>query len=180
MIVTEIEYGRHTYGGNGDENAAFVSVDNSGNVCLAGETSSSAGIAFGGFQNSLGGLRDAFLVKFNSAGNRIWGTYYGGSQHEDAEDVTTDRQGNVYLVGGTRSPTGMAFSGFQNSLSSQDDAFIVKFDSNGSRIWGSYYGGTKPERRSAIHRLDAEESQKSIGAITSISRKVIADLLLKA
>ena len=47
-------------------------------VFLAGFTESSEGIAESGFQNTIGGSFDAFLVKFDASGARIWGTYYGG------------------------------------------------------------------------------------------------------
>jgi hypothetical protein len=53
-------------------------VDGQGQVYLAGDTRSAAGIAFDGFQQVHGGGRDAFLAKFNGQGELQWATYYGG------------------------------------------------------------------------------------------------------
>lgn len=70
-----------------------------GNVYLAGETTSTTGIAtFGAHQTTYGGSRDAFLVKFNSSGVRQWGTYYGGEANDFGHSTVTDTKGNVYLA----------------------------------------------------------------------------------
>jgi hypothetical protein len=131
------------YGGNGTEYGKSISTDASGNIYLAGETSSSASIASGGHQNTYGGSNnDAFLVKFNSSGIRIWGTYYGGSGSDIGQSLTVDASGNIYLTGVTNSTTGIAFGGHQMNYGTGTDAFLVKFNSNGVRLWGTYYGGS--------------------------------------
>ena len=134
------------YGGSGDERGNSICTDASGNVYLAGSTSSSSGIAFGGHQNSYGGgaiglWGDAFLVKFNSAGVRQWGTYYGGSGLDEGFSTATDNAGNVFLCGTTQSLNSIASQGHQNSLIGPNDAFIVQFNSSGVRQWATYYGG---------------------------------------
>jgi coenzyme F420-reducing hydrogenase alpha subunit len=54
-------------------------VDNNNNVYVAGITRSGNAIAtLGAHQTVIGGNTDAFVVKFTSSGDRIWGTYYGG------------------------------------------------------------------------------------------------------
>src|ERR1019366_6599716 len=128
---------------------ANVAVDHSGNVYLSGFADSAMNITSGGFQNNYGGgSLDAFLVKFNSQGQRLWATYYGGSGADFAASVAVDRWNNVYLAGATSSPTGIAYNGFQNTYGGgggpvmPGDGFLIKFDSSGNRLWATYYGGS--------------------------------------
>lgn len=130
------------YGGTNNDWGTNPKIDGLGNVYLAGETKSTTGIASGGHQNTLGGFTDAFLVKFNSLGVRQWGTYYGGTLIDELAITSCDVNGNVYLAGRTKSTSGIALGGHQNTLGGITDAFLVKFNSSGVRQWGSYYGGT--------------------------------------
>jgi len=130
------------YGGAGDDYGNSCAIDGAGNVYLAGTTTSNAGIASGGFQNSSGGSFDAFIVKFNSAGGRLWSTFYGGYSDDYGTSCAVDSIGNVYLAGYTYSAGGIAAGGFQNTPGGILDAFLAKFSANGSRLWGTYYGGS--------------------------------------
>ncbi len=134
-----------------------VATDAAGNVYLSGTTSSATGIASGGFQNTLSAtgtdavgdpLTNVFLVKFDASGNRLWATYYGGPYEDYGAGVATDVAGNVYVTGSTFSPTGIASPGaFQDTYDSINialaltNAFLVKFDGDGNRLWATYYGG---------------------------------------
>jgi hypothetical protein len=138
------------YGGAGMEYVGYfaskghqiVAVDKSGNVYLAGETTSSTEISLGGYQNKYSGNWDAFLVKFNSAGIRQWATYYGGDSIETRIFCNVDETENIYLGGLTASTNGIAFNGNQNAFGGgESDAFLVKFNSDGIRQWATYYGG---------------------------------------
>jgi len=137
------------YGGSRYEYESSCATDASGNVYLAGRTSSTTGIATtGAHQTTFGGSwsYDAFLVKFNSSGVRQWGTYYGGTASDLGHSCATDASGNVYLAGNTPSTTGIATTGAHQTRSGgSDDAFLVKFNSSGVRQWGTYYGGTGRE-----------------------------------
>ena len=134
------------YGGTAGERGMGCAVDQNNNVFLAGFTYSTSGIASGGFQNTMGGNEDAFLVKFDSLGNRMWGTYYGGGNDDFGYSCTVDPYGNPYLAGIAGSSTGIASGGFQNMFGGLDDAFLVKFNTTGNRLWATYYGGTADER----------------------------------
>jgi hypothetical protein len=134
------------YGGTGNDIGYSCVIDALGNVYLAGQTVSTTNIASGGHQNTHGGgTYDAFLVKFNSAGIRQWGTYYGGTSADYGRSCVTDTAGNVYLAGYTESTTNIASNGHQNTLGGSNDAFLVKFNSAGTRQWATYYGGTGEE-----------------------------------
>lgn len=132
------------YGSTGDDRAAAVAVDSSGNVYLTGYTNSSSGIASGGYQNVFGGgTFDAFIVKFNAAGSRLWATYYGGTAQDLGMGICTDITGNVYLAGSTQSTSGIASGGFQLTFGGgANDAYLAKFGATGNLIWSTYYGGT--------------------------------------
>lgn len=129
------------YGGSSEDVGFACCTDNGDNVYLAGRTISQSGIAYSGVQNNIGGSYDAFLVKFGSSGNRLWATYYGGSDIENGNYLCTDTKGNIFLAGTTSSKTGIAFGGFQNTFAGNGDAFLVKFNSLGDRLWATYYGG---------------------------------------
>ncbi|MBK6410189.1 MAG: SBBP repeat-containing protein [Flavobacteriales bacterium] len=135
-----------TYYGSGNDDAAYsTAVDGSGNVYLAGQTKSSGSIASGGHQNTIGGNYDAFLVKFDASGVRLWATYYGGGLEDGGYSCAVDGSGNVYLAGYTKSTTAIASGGHQGTLGGDQDAFLVKFNASGVRQWGTYYGGTAYE-----------------------------------
>src|SRR5690606_20259205 len=73
------------YGGAGDDLGYSCATDASGNVYMAGWTTSNTGTIIattGSHQSTFGGSSDAFLVKFNTDGIRQWATYYGGSGSE--------------------------------------------------------------------------------------------------
>ena len=139
------------YGGSSNDYGNSCATDGSGNVYIAGITSSGSGIAnVGSHQSALIGTYDAFLVKFNSAGIRQWGTYYGGSQDDRGYSCATDASGNVYMAGYTNSGNSIATTGSYQSIygGGWGDAFLVKFNSAGIRQWGTYYGGNNEEGNS--------------------------------
>jgi hypothetical protein len=138
------------YGGTGDDIAYDVETDPFGNVYLAGTTNSDNAISTGGYQPARGGDKDAFLVKFDAAGNRLWATYFGGSGYEEGLSVATDSDGNVFLAGTTNSTGAIASNGFQNTNGGLSDAFLVKFNANGSLLWSTYYGGGGEEKDISI------------------------------
>lgn len=130
------------YGDNQEDFGWGCATDNSGNVYLAGVTTSTINIAVGGHQVIHAGGSDAFLVKFGSNGVRLWSTYYGGNNGDGGTSCTTDISGNVYLAGETSSGTNIAIGLHQDDFGGVYDGFLVKFNNNGIRQWATYYGGS--------------------------------------
>jgi len=119
------------YGGTGHEVSYSCKSDASGNVFLAGYTESSNGtiIASAGSHqtNFGGGSNDAFIAKFNSAGIRLWGSYFGGSGGDHGRSCSIDAFGKVYLAGNTISNYLATLGSHQNQIGGNTDAFLVKF-----------------------------------------------------
>ena len=70
-----------------------------------------------------------------------WSTYYGGTQAEVNIGSEVDSNNNVYIYGQTLSTNSISYTGFQNNFAgSLFNVFLVKFNSSGTRLWGTYYG----------------------------------------
>jgi hypothetical protein len=136
------------YGGSEEDEGISISCDESGNAFLAGNTKSATGIAtIGAHQETYaGGEYDAFIVKFNNDGVRQWGTYYGGSLSDLAFGISCEADGDVFATGYTNSTTGIATTGAHQETFAGNDAFVVKFNADGVRQWGTYYGGNGGEQ----------------------------------
>ncbi len=141
------------YGGSSDDAGIGVTCDGSGNTYLAGQTRSTSAISTtGAQQTTLGGGYDNFIVKFNSSGVRQWGTYNGGAESEVVHGISYDKHGYIIITGYTSSTSGIATSGAHQTTyaGGNFDAFIVKFNINGVRQWGTYYGGSDFEMGNGI------------------------------
>ena len=132
------------YGGDHSDFPGEMCVDNSTDVYICGQANSTANIATpGSHQPTKSGGADGFLVKFNSSGVRQWGTYYGGNGNSDRSHYcNTDINGNVYIAGITNSTNNISTPGaHQPNYVSSSDGFLAKFNSSGVLTWATYYGG---------------------------------------
>ena len=91
------------------------------------------------------GAHDAFIAKYDTAGNYIWAKSYGGSSPDWPYAITLDTEENIYISG-----TFIGTSDFDpgtgvNSLTGSGgspDIFYSKYDSSGSHIWAKNVGGS--------------------------------------
>lgn len=134
-------------GGTGGDFAISMDMDKLGFIALSGFTSSNDfPLSAGAWQSTFGGALDCFLAKFDSTGNRVWSTYMGGTNSEDAHAIKYDSFGNVIIAGDTYSTDFPISAGaYQNFLMGGGDAFVAKFNSAGNNVWASYLGGTGNE-----------------------------------
>lgn len=157
------------YGGSKDEFVQGIVVDgSSSSVYITGYTTSSndnEAIATAGayrtnpynpntcpwpVPNGCFADRDVFLAKFSSSGQRIWSTYYGGETSDHASGIAVDNESNIYIHGRTTSVSPADAISFNNNLQKErtpndenSDAFIAKFNPQGVRVWGTYFGGKR-------------------------------------
>lgn len=125
-----------------------IACDTSGGVYITGNVGTSyTNVVVGtiGQTSFGGGASDGFLRKINgsaSSGTTAWAFYLGGSGYENMRSVACDIWGNVYVGGETQS-SGMASTGaYRTSNAGGSDGYIAKFNTSGTKIWSTYFGGS--------------------------------------
>jgi len=169
------------YGGPGNNAATAIAVDGSGNAYFTGfTTSASFPVTSGAYQTSFAGsggqnsvlanlfpsgnifgytvapvFGDAFVVKLNASGQKVYSTYLGGEKDDIGFGIAVDSRGDAYIGGATLSahfPTQNAFqAGYHgaggNTQVSGGDGFIAELDPSGSSLlFSSYLGGSADDR----------------------------------
>lgn len=82
-----------------------------------------------------GGTSQAFLMKIDSLGNRIWSNQYGGANYESGRRVLYKKNVGFYICGYTSS---FGNGGF--------DFYLAKTDESGTLEWEKTIGGTGWEK----------------------------------
>ncbi len=154
LVIDPVPWATY-FGGNNDDRANGVAINSLGEPVITGFTSSATGLATSGaYQTSYGGNIDVFVAKFNTSGACLWATYFGGPDIENGIDITVDLNDNILITGYTLSATGIATTGaHQTSFgggTTYGDAFIVKFNTAGIRLWATYYGGNNDDYGNGI------------------------------
>lgn len=143
-----------TYYGNPNTTwGVSVTTDSAGNAYMCGNSFTPGNtIATVGTHQTVfaGGKSDCYIVKFNPAGNRVWGSYYGGNDWDYLYACTSDDSDYVYLTGLTYSTVGLTTPGTHQTQNNGDpynshslmEGFLGKFNPNdGQLVWGTLYGG---------------------------------------
>ncbi|MCS7153549.1 MAG: PKD domain-containing protein [Bacteroidia bacterium] len=90
---------------------------------------------------------DIALWKVNPSGTvRLWATYLGGSNNEQPHSLVTDPQGNLYILGATRSTNfPVTPNAFQTSSGGGIDIIVACINAAGNTLLGSTYIGGSGE-----------------------------------
>lgn len=145
LIIDPIAYSEEItsyYGGIQQDFAEDIVINSNKEIIMVGYSLSINNIATSGaYQQFLNNV-DSYIVKFDSLGTRLWGTYFGGNDFDRSHSLTIDSYDNIIISGGTMSNTGISTAGaYQTSLQGTDDIFIAKFTNNGTLVWSTYFGG---------------------------------------
>ena len=131
-------------GGANSDGATSVCTDTATNVYVAGYLYSSTA-TFGSTtvtNDAMGTTTAIFLAKYASDGTVFWAKSTGGLQSDQANSVSADASGNVYMTGTFRSDsinlggTTLTKTGYNN------DIFLAKYATDGSVYWAKSAGGT--------------------------------------
>ena len=129
------------FGGSGYENGNAITTDSSGNVYVAGDTSSTDFPTRGPMQAVNRGRQEGFAAKFNSAGALQYSTYLGGTGDDRALAIAVDSTGAAYITGNTTSPDFPVVNAFQATNGGGQDVFVSKLAASGaSLVYSTYLG----------------------------------------
>ncbi|MFV2015691.1 MAG: SBBP repeat-containing protein, partial [Candidatus Heimdallarchaeota archaeon] len=143
----EIIYSTYIGGTNKDQ-ADSIAVDASYNIYIAGRTYSPDFPTVGVNSNStFGGESDAYVSKFASDGILIYSTYLGGNVSDNANSISIDAFGNMYVAGETNSNNFPIVGVNANSTygGGSLDGFVTKISAGGALIFSTFLGGSNYE-----------------------------------
>ena len=142
-------YSTYLGGGAGaaNDSSVDIAVDTSGNAYVTGSTESTDFPTVNPIQAANAGFDDAFVTKFNAAGNAlVYSTYLGGSAdlRDRGVDIAVDASGNAYVTGSAGSTDFPTASPIQpNKSGGATEAFVTKFNAAGSALaYSTYLGGS--------------------------------------
>ncbi len=110
------------------------------------------------------GMRDCYILKFDSNGNYIWVKSIGGGLQDSANDIIVDDAGNVFATGQFQYTVDFDPGTNTSNLVSSGiiDAFILKLDASGNFVWAKNYGGTSFENSTSVS-LDGDGNVYTTG-----------------
>jgi len=143
---TTLLYGSYL-GGNADDVGYAITVDETGNAYITGETASgNFPTTPGAFGYYFSGISDIFVTKVNTTGSAlVYSTYLGGSLQERGNSIETDASGKTFIAGQTRSDDFPTINGSYDTTfnGGTNDGLICKINSDGSSlVYMTYLGGS--------------------------------------
>lgn len=132
------------------EQGTAVALDASGNIYVAGVTSSADFPLAAAVQSFGGGGSDAFAAKITSAGALVYSTYLGGSNLDWATGIAVDSANSVWVGGYSSSSDFPLVLPVQQQLKGDYDGFVVHLDAGGQLQFSSYFGGSKSDSVAAV------------------------------
>ncbi len=139
-------------GGPANDAALAVAANDQDMIAVTGFTESDFFfVTPGAMQEKRNGSSDGFVTVLHPDGTVNWSTYFGGSLVDEGHGVTFDASGSVVLTGRTTSVDfPISFGAFQQIKSGGLDAFVMKFRSDGVRLWGTFFGGVDEDWGHAV------------------------------
>ena len=134
-------------GGNENEMANNIRIDEEGYIYLIGFTTSDNFPLINPIQNQNNGKKDVFIMKLNPSGTKIiFSTLIGGSDIDIAWGLAIDDNGSVYVTGRTKSKDFPLANPIDSFHDGEWDAFVFKLSPQGDNLdFSTYIGGSKDE-----------------------------------
>ncbi|MBM4197753.1 MAG: hypothetical protein FJ197_11805 [Gammaproteobacteria bacterium] len=131
-----------TFGGRAGDWSYAMTGTRDGGLAAAGRTESKGA-----------GREDAWVVRLDGSGEKLWDRAYGGAAADRARAIIETRDGGLLVAGATESKGAGEF-----------DAWILKLDARGELLWDRHYGGPGADWASAV--VETRDGRYAIAAYT--------------
>lgn len=131
--------------GNQQWSKTFPGIDGNTYAISAQQTTDGGYIFAGSIDTSLNakGIFDAWLIKTDASGNKLWDKKFGVSQHND--DLRSVQQ---------TSDSGYILTGYTMSYGSGGlDAWLIKTDAGGNQQWMKTFGGADSDETYSVRQI---------------------------
>ena len=139
------------YGAFDYDSAAAITVDASDNATVVGYMRIGGLASAGAYQTINKGIDDGYVVRLNSAGQRLWGTMLGGNGSDYARSVAVNAAGEAVVAGLTGSsnfPT--TADACDSSANGGNDVFVAVLSNQGNALaYSTFLGGSGDENKPA-------------------------------
>jgi hypothetical protein len=153
-------------GGDFEDKALAMALDDQGYVYVTGYTSSSDFPTLNPYQTHQGN-KDIFVVKLAPTRCLIeYSTYLGGNQEDWGWGIAVDKMGNAYVTGFTESTNFPTLDPFQQDQEYYD-AYLTKLGPAGNELgYSTYLGGSESDYGYAV-ALDGNDNVYVMGSTYS-------------
>ncbi len=138
-----------------------LDIDSAQNVVVVGYAGGGNPSLFqhlpGAYNQNIGTGEEGIIAKFDSAGNRLWCTAFGGGGEDRIYTAAFDQHQHLYVAGFTQSGNfplqSLPGAYNQNNIGGGKDIFIARFNEQGALLWSTFVGGAGVEEAFDI-RID--------------------------
>jgi len=138
------------HGGNDHDFITDMLVEND-TIFMVGHTRSINNISTSGVHLETYSANEAgHLTLFSTAGNFLWGTYFGSENSNSIQGITRS-DNKIFVTGRSNALNGISTANsHQESFAGFKDAFLAKFENDGTLLWSTYFGGDYSDEANAI------------------------------
>ncbi len=146
-------------------------IKNENSVQMKFNGDSSSFYAYGNFVNSLSannqnqkvaGGRDVFLLKFDSEGNILKTSPFGGDENDSAASFEIDESGNVYCAGTFKNNFAFKSNSFDDFIRGKNYAYIMKLNSAGEFKTIDFFGASSRYQNLDVKALKVKTNAREV------------------
>jgi hypothetical protein len=132
-----------TFGANSIDYGNDFMATSDGGIILVGTVfmDATTSAANGDRSQNGKGDHDAWVIKIDANGNKVWDRIFGGTGTETANKIVKAVDNSGYYIFGFTTTTNIAGSDLSAPARNGSDAWLFKFDENGNKIFDKVYSG---------------------------------------